>query len=79
VSGLSYRERVRLARLSLAFVRWWFGLSYVLAGAGCLIAAPIMIAGSNYGGLYMLVGGPLLGALGWVVHPWGLQRKLQGA
>lgn len=58
----------------LTFVRWWFGVTYVLAGVGGLLAAPIMVAAGNAGGYYMLIGSPIIFAFGWVVHPWGLQR-----
>jgi hypothetical protein len=32
-----------------------------------------MIRG-DWGGFYLLVGGPIVAALGWLVHPWGMQR-----
>jgi hypothetical protein len=32
----------------------------------------------NSGGIEMLIGGPFILALGWVVHPWGLQRAMHG-
>ena len=59
-------------------VRWWFGLTYIVCGLGGLIAAPIMIGLGNYGGIYMLIGGPFIIAFGWVIHPWGLQRSMRG-
>jgi hypothetical protein len=37
-----------------------------------------MIGLGNYGGIYMLIGGALLGGLAWVIHPWGLQRAIRG-
>jgi hypothetical protein len=33
------------------FVRWWFGLSYVLGGTGAAIAGPIMLANGDGGGV----------------------------
>jgi hypothetical protein len=59
-------------------VRWWFGLSYLVGGVGICVAGPIMIGLGNYGGLYMLIGGSIIVALGWVIHPWGLQRVMHG-
>jgi hypothetical protein len=71
--------RLRLiVALVVRIVRWWFGLSYLVAGAGAFLAGPIMIGLGNYGGLYMIVGGPMIVAIGWVVHPWGLQRAMNG-
>lgn len=67
-----------LARLVLNFVRWWFGLVAFLGGIGAIVAAPVMIARGNYGGIFMLLGGPILVWMGWVVHPWGPQRKMRG-
>ena len=64
--------------LVVRFVRWWFGLTYLAAGFGALVAGPIMIGLGNYGGLYMLIGSPLIIAMGWLVHPWGMQRALNG-
>lgn len=63
-----------LASRMLRFVRWWFGLTYVAVGIGGVIAAPIMVAAGNWGGIYFLIGAPMLATLGWVIHPWGLQR-----
>jgi len=62
----------------IRIVRWWFGLTYLVVGAGGCLAGPIMIGFGNYGGIYMIVGGPMLAAMGWVVHPWGLQRAMNG-
>ena len=42
------------------------------------VAGPIMIAVGNYGGVYMIVGGVFVAALGWIIHPWGLERARQG-
>jgi len=67
-----------IAAIFLRVARWWFAVTYLAAGVGGFIAGPIMIGLGNYGGLYLIVGGPLLLALGWLVHPWGLQRALNG-
>jgi len=64
--------------LVIRIVRWWFGLSYLAAGVGAFVAGPIMIGLANYGGPYMILGGPIMVAMGWVVHPWGLQRAMNG-
>lgn len=61
----------------LTFVRWWFGLTWIVAGVGGVIACPIMLAGGNAGGIYMLIGGMILVGCGWALLPWGLQRKMQ--
>ena len=47
-------------------------------GVGGFVAGPIMIGLGNYGGVYMIIGGPIIVAMGWVVHPWGLQRAMNG-
>jgi hypothetical protein len=64
--------------LVVRIVRWWFGLTYLAAGVGAFVAGPIMIGLGNYGGVYMLVGGAMILVMGWIVHPWGLQRALSG-
>jgi len=69
------RHMYRSVHLAIATVRWWFGATYAITGTGCLVAAPIMISRADFGGVYMLVGGVLLTALGWVIHPWGLERQ----
>ena len=75
LSRLSRSSIHRRVRLIIVGVRWWFGLTYLLAGVGGLIAGPLMIARGNYGGIYMLIGSALLAGLGWVVHPWGFQCR----
>jgi hypothetical protein len=67
-----------MAVLVLRILRWWFGLTYLVVGVVGFVAGPIMIALGNYGGIYMIVGGPIIVAMGWVVHPWGLQRAMNG-
>jgi hypothetical protein len=59
---------------AFGLVRWWFGFTYLVAGVGCVIAGPIMIGTGNYGGVYMIVGGAMIAAAGWFVHPWGFGR-----
>jgi hypothetical protein len=66
--------RLALSRV-VTVVRWWFGLTYLLSGIGLFIAGPVMIGIRNDGGVYMLIGGPIIAALGWAIHPWGLQRS----
>jgi hypothetical protein len=61
----------------LTFVRWWFGLTWIVAGVGGVIACPIMLAGGNAGGIYMLIGGMILVGGGWAFLPRDFQRKGQ--
>ena len=72
------RSLRRIAVAVVRIVRWWFGLTYLACGVGAFVAGPIMIGFGNYGGLYMIVGSPIIVAMGWVVHPWGLQRAMSG-
>jgi hypothetical protein len=60
--------------LGLLVIRWWFGVTYLLAGVGAVVAGPIMIALGNWGGVYMIAGGPMIATLGWLIHPWGYQK-----
>jgi hypothetical protein len=62
-------------RVVLTSARWWSGLTYVVAGVWGCIAGPISIGHGDYGGVYLIVGGSALAALGWAIHPWGLQRR----
>jgi hypothetical protein len=82
LAELAYRGIVGPLRsivvAGVRILRWWFGLTYIAGGVGALVAGPIMIGLGNYGGLYMLIGGPLIVAMGWFVHPWGLQRAMNG-
>ena len=55
-----------------------FFIADVQAGFGAFVAGPIMIGLGNYGGLYMIIGGPFIVAMGWLVHPWGMQRAVNG-
>jgi hypothetical protein len=66
-------SKYRVKRAS-TIIRWWFGITYVLAGAGCIVSAPIWIAQGNGGGAYLLGGGLVLVGAGWLIHPWGLAR-----
>jgi hypothetical protein len=38
-----------------------------------------MIARADYGGVYMVIGGALIGALGFVIHPLGVRRLRRAA
>jgi hypothetical protein len=58
----------------LVVVRWWFGVTYVLGGIGCIVAAPVWMASGNWGGIYLLGGGLVMLAAGWLIHPWGFSR-----
>jgi len=64
----------RYSLVLIGYARWWFGLTYAVAGVGMLIGGPIMIARGDYGGIYAMLGGCIIAALGWIVHPWGLTR-----
>lgn len=64
---------------SVSAVRWWFGLTWIVAGAGCAIWSPVAMSRGDWGGIYLLVGGAVLILLGWLVHPWGLSRTRQKA
>lgn len=64
----------RTLSVVITSVRWWFGLTYVVAGVGACIAGPIQIGQGDYGGVYMIVGGSVMAAVGWVTHPRGFQR-----
>jgi hypothetical protein len=63
----------------LVVIRWWFGLTYLLTGAGLIIAGIVLIImGQDVGnGIYAILSGPIIGVLGWLVHPWGLQRTMR--
>jgi hypothetical protein len=57
-------------------VRWWFGLGWIVMGlAEVLVAGPLWISRGNYGGIYLICGGAVVAVCGWLVHPWGLQRR----
>ena len=62
----------RLFSYGLTGLRWWCGLTYLIGGIGSIAAGPIMIAMGNAGGAYMILGGGMMAAFGWVIHPWGL-------
>jgi len=87
-SGPPRRMRMRSMRvcpiashamsLLLTAVRWWAGVTYVAGGVGGVIAAPLVISSGDAGGWFLLIGGPELALLGWLVHPWGFQRWHRG-
>ena len=68
----------RAMSVLLTAVRWWAGVTYLAAGAGGMIAAPFVITSGDAGGWFLLIGGPELALLGWLVHPWGFQRWRRG-
>jgi hypothetical protein len=51
------------------------GLTYLAVGVGGFLAGPIMIGLGNYGGVYMIIGGPVIVAMGWAVHPGGYSGR----
>jgi hypothetical protein len=61
-------------RSAALLVRWWFGATYLVAGLGCVIASPVVLARGDYGGIYMIIGGFALAALAYLIHPWGWKR-----
>jgi hypothetical protein len=68
----------RFALGVLTVIRWWFGLTYLLTGIGLIIAGIILIfIGRDVGnGIFAILSGPIIGTLGWLIHPWGLQRNM---
>jgi len=56
-------------------LRWWFGLTYLLGGAGCMVAAIVWLATGNWAGVYLAGGAVSLLALAWLIHPWGVRRQ----
>jgi hypothetical protein len=67
------RVGAAVGRVLLLFVRWYFGVAYVVGGVVCVIAGLVAIA-AGYAAFYLLIVGPFSFALGWVIHPSGLQR-----
>jgi hypothetical protein len=63
-------------RIALLLIRWWLGLTYMLGGLGCVLATPVWLATGNWGGVDLVGGGVFLALIGWLIHPWGLQRTL---
>jgi hypothetical protein len=64
---------LRLARLAVVGVRWWFGLSRLVAGLGLLVWGPLALSRHDWGGVYLIVGGLTIAAWGWLIHPWGYE------
>ena len=68
---------VRGGSLALTAVRWWFSLTYLGATLFALIYGLIVLATGDSGeGAFLLTGCPVFALLGWLIHPWGLQRRL---
>jgi hypothetical protein len=65
----------RAGSVGATVIRWWFGVTWLLAGLGGVIAAPIQLAEGDAGGIYLLGGSLIIGACGYALHPWGLQRQ----
>ena len=62
----------------LTFVRWRFGLTYLLFGTfGVVIWAPWAFLHGDGAGFLLLVGAAVVAVGGWLIHPWGLQRGMQ--
>jgi hypothetical protein len=59
-------------RFILLFVRWWFGLTWIIGGVAGIIWAPFALADGDAGSIYLLIGGIGMVIGGWVIHPWGL-------
>ena len=61
----------------LTLVRWWFSLTY-LAGAvfGLIYGLTVLATGDSGEGAFLLTAFPVFAVLGWLIHPWGLQRRL---
>jgi hypothetical protein len=71
--------RSRPLAITLLALRWWFGVTYLLGGIGCVIAAPVWMASGNWGGIYLLGGGLVVLGAGWLIHPWGFGRHRRKA
>ena len=65
----------RLVFVSVNAVRWWCGLGWFAGGIGAIIWSPVELSKGDRGGIYLLIGGIVLLALAWIVHPWGLSRR----
>lgn len=67
------------AQGALTVIRWWFGLTYLVTGIVLVIAGitQIVIEPNIGNGIFAVLSGPILGALGWLIHPWGLQRTIR--
>jgi hypothetical protein len=67
------------ARGALTVIRWWFGLTYLVTGLVLVIVGitQIFIEPNIGNGIFAVLSGPILGTLGWLIHPWGLQRTIR--
>ncbi len=76
---MSHRFEARaLGAFAVLAVRWYVGTLYIVGAIAGIIAIPFMVADGDEGWVYFLVGMPVMAAVGWVVHPWGLQRARKG-
>ena len=66
-----------MLRLAREFVRWWFGLTYVIAGPAGMVWGVVVLPQGDAGGVYLFIGGFEILIVGWLIHPWGLQRGTQ--
>ena len=60
---------MRVVRLAWTATRWWLGVTWLVTGIGGIVAAPVMLALGNAGGIYMLIGAPELLLMGWFTVP----------
>jgi hypothetical protein len=66
-----------MLRLALEFVRWWFGLTYVIGGPAGMVWGLVVLPQGDAGGVYLFIGGFETLIIGWLIHPWGRQRGMQ--
>ena len=67
----------RILLIALVVVRWWFGLSYVIAGPIGIVWGPVVLVQGDAGGIYLFIGGLVISGAGWAIHPWGFERGMQ--
>jgi hypothetical protein len=62
----------------LSAIRWFFGAGWLLFGSTAAVWAPIAASRGDDAAFYLLVGGLTVALLGWLIHPWGWQRRRSG-